>query len=280
MASAPVIAVGKPILKTYRKYAAYKERFDDWRAIRPFWGGALLMFAGALLAYIPFYTLDNFAFTGGTAELIGLIGLVFAFFVFLSGVAAITHPQISTLAGMTGIIMSILSIVGGTFGGMGVGTFVGMVGGSLCVAWIQEEETVELEADSEDQDMEELRKKAQQYEQMVSEGEIDADDDVEISDLSVGEDEESAEATESESVEDLTGDETAESEAAEPETVEDLSAESEVGTGQQTEGETEEAELDAATREAKGETGGEDEEMVKDTPEETDSGAEEDKKDE
>jgi hypothetical protein len=186
MASSAVIAIGKPILKTYRRYAAYKRKFDDWRAVRPFWGGILLMFAGLLLAYIPFYTLDNFAFTGGTGELIGLIGLVFAFFVFLSGVASITHPQISTLAGMTGIVMSILSVVGGTFGGMGVGTFVGMVGGSLCVAWIQEEETVELDPDAAgNQDMEELRKKAQQYEEMVSEGEIGADDDVEIEDLTL-----------------------------------------------------------------------------------------------
>ena len=188
MASAPVIAVGKPILKTYRKYAAYKAKFDDWRSVRPFWGGVLLIFAGLLLAYIPFYTLDNFAFTGGTGELIGLIGLVFAFFVFLSGVASITHPQISTLAGMTGIVMSILSVVGGTFGGMGVGTFVGMVGGSLCVAWIQEEETVELDPDAAgEQDMEELRKKAQQYEEMVSEGEIDSEDDVEVEDLTIDE---------------------------------------------------------------------------------------------
>jgi hypothetical protein len=186
MASSAVIAVGKPILKTYRRYAAYKQKFDDWRAVRPFWGGVLLIFAGLLLAYIPFYTLDNFAFTGGTGELIGLIGLVFAFFVFLSGVASITHPQISTLAGMTGIVMSILSVVGGTFGGMGVGTFVGMVGGSLCVAWIQEEETVELDPETAgEQDMEELRKKAQQYEEMVSEGEIDAEDDVEVEDLTL-----------------------------------------------------------------------------------------------
>ncbi len=217
MASAPVIAIGKPILKTYRRYAAYKQKFDDWRAVRPFWGGVLLMFAGLLLAYIPFYTLDNFAFTGGTGELIGLIGLVFAFFVFLSGVASITHPQISTLAGMTGIVMSILSVVGGTFGGMGVGTFVGMVGGSLCVAWIQEEETVELDPDAAgDQDMEELRKKAQQYEEMVSEGEIGADDDVEIEDLTLDDEGEAQVEAETQEAETETSTEPSETEPTEP----------------------------------------------------------------
>lgn len=225
MASAPVIAVGKPILKTYRKYAAYKQMFDDWRAVRPFWGGVLLIFAGLLLAYIPFYTLDNFAFTGGTGELIGLIGLVFAFFVFLSGVASLTHPQISTLAGMTGIVMSILSVVGGTFGGMGVGTFVGMVGGSLCVAWIQEEETIELDPDEAgDQDMEELRKKAQQYEEMVSEGEIGADDDVEAEDLTLDDEGEAHVETESEVEETGAGTET-EAETGSSGEIEDLTEE-------------------------------------------------------
>jgi len=236
MASSAVIAIGKPILKTYRRYAAYKQKFDDWRAVRPFWGGVLLMLSGLLLGYIPFYTLDNFAFTGGTGELIGLIGLVFAFFTFLSGVASITHPQISTLAGMTGIVMAILSIVGGTFGGMGVGTFVGMVGGSLCVAWIQEEETVELDPETAgEQDMEELRKKAQQYEQMVSEGEIDSDDDVEVEDLTLDEEgdahveteAESEEPDEAEEPEEVGADETPGAEEAEAETetaggVEDL----------------------------------------------------------
>jgi hypothetical protein len=229
MASSAVIAIGKPILKTYRRYAAYKAKFDDWRAVRPFWGGVLLMLSGLLLGYIPFYTLDNFAFTGGTGELIGLIGLVFAFFTFLSGVASITHPQISTLAGMTGIVMAILSIVGGTFGGMGVGTFVGMVGGSLCVAWIQEEETVELDPDAEEQGVEELRKKAQQYEQMVNEGEIDSDDDVEVDDLTLDEEGDAhveAEA-DAEEAEEVGGDENLSAEEAEAETetaggVEDL----------------------------------------------------------
>ena len=102
---------------------------------KPLNGGVLLMLAGLLLAYIPFYTLDNFAFTGETGELIGIIGLGFAIFVFLSGVASIVYPQISTLAGMVGIVISVFSLVGGTFGGMGVGTSLGVVGGALCVAW-------------------------------------------------------------------------------------------------------------------------------------------------
>lgn len=134
----------KPFLKTllrgYRRTASARSDFEEWRAERPFWGALLLILAGLILSVIPFTALGSFAFTGSTGELIGLIGLFFSFFVFLAGVAAMTQPQLSTLAGMIGIVMSILSIVGGTLGGMFVGTFLGMIGGSLCIAWIEEEE--------------------------------------------------------------------------------------------------------------------------------------------
>lgn len=141
----------KPFLKTllrgYRRTASVRSQFDDWRAERPFWGALLLIVAGLVLSVIPFTALGSFAFTGSTGELIGLIGLFFSFFVFLAGVAAMTQPQLSTLAGMIGIVMSILSIVGGTLGGMFVGTFLGMIGGSLCIAWIEEPvEEDEIEA--------------------------------------------------------------------------------------------------------------------------------------
>ncbi|MFW5929875.1 MAG: DUF6114 domain-containing protein, partial [Halobacteriota archaeon] len=129
MASSATKTVLKPIVRWYRGFQARKDRFDDWKAQRPFWGGALLVLSGLVLAYIPIVTLEGFAFTGGTGEMIGLIGMLFAFFVFLSGIAALSLPQISTLAGLTGIVMSILSIVGGTFGGLGLGTLLGMVGG-------------------------------------------------------------------------------------------------------------------------------------------------------
>lgn len=102
---------------------------------RPVAGGSLLVFAGILLVYIPFRTLDNYAFTGGTAELIGLIGLVLGAIVFLSGAGAVTFPEMSNIFGMMGILMSFVSLIGGTFGGMGVGTFFGVLGGLLCVIW-------------------------------------------------------------------------------------------------------------------------------------------------
>lgn len=126
------------VLQFVRATQDRRGRFQEWKAERPFWGAVFLILAGLVLSAIPFTALGSFAFTGSTGELIGLIGLFFSFFVFLSGVAALTQPQLSTLAGMIGIIMSILSIVGGTLGGMFVGTFLGMIGGSLCIAWIEE----------------------------------------------------------------------------------------------------------------------------------------------
>jgi len=102
---------------------------------RPIAGGLLLVFAGILLMYIPFQTLNSFAFTGGTAELIGLIGLAFGAIVFLSGAGAVAFPKLTNLLGILGILASLLSAISGTFGGMGVGTVLGTLGGLVCVFW-------------------------------------------------------------------------------------------------------------------------------------------------
>jgi tRNA A-37 threonylcarbamoyl transferase component Bud32 len=111
----------------------------SWGSGRPVIGGSLLVFSGLLLAYIPFYTLDNFAFTGGTGELIGIVGLLFALLVLLSGAVSLLYPSMSTIGGLIGVVMSLLSIVGGTFGGMGVGTVVGVSGGVMCIYWSEGE---------------------------------------------------------------------------------------------------------------------------------------------
>lgn len=63
-----------------------------------------------------------------------VVGLAFAVIVFLIGAFALLKPSMSTVLGVTGIAFSILSLVG-ALGGFLFGTILGIVGGSLCVAW-------------------------------------------------------------------------------------------------------------------------------------------------
>ena len=108
-----------------------RKRFAAWRRERPFWGGLILLLAGLVIAYIPLNLAmsiplipNHFAY----------IGLVFAAFVILCGIFTIVQPELATFFAAAGILLSIASIFG-ALGGFGVGTFLGIVGGSLVIAW-------------------------------------------------------------------------------------------------------------------------------------------------
>ncbi|MFB6083454.1 MAG: DUF6114 domain-containing protein [Halorientalis sp.] len=114
--------------------------FARWRSRRPFAGGMLLVLGGMIIAAIP-VRLQMISATQGPSY--SALGIVFAAMVVACGVFAVVKPQLSTLIGVTGIAMSILSLIG-AFGGLVIGMLVGIVGGSLCVAW-QEPGTGEAE---------------------------------------------------------------------------------------------------------------------------------------
>lgn len=114
--------------------ASARERFAEWRRSRPFAGGVLLMVSGLLIAYVPLHFATELLLIGGAFT---FIGLLFAVLVFLTGVFALYRPEFSTMIGVIGIAMSILSIFG-ALGGLVVGMLLGIVGGNLCVAWTDE----------------------------------------------------------------------------------------------------------------------------------------------
>lgn len=120
------------------------ERFQEWRSERPFWGGALLMLAGLVIGWVPIQFAAELVFIGGTFT---VIGLVFAAFVFLTGVFALHRPELSTILGITGVALSILSLLG-ALGGLFVGMLIGIVGGNLCVAWKPEDADEDADAPS------------------------------------------------------------------------------------------------------------------------------------
>lgn len=112
-------------------WGSYRARFDDWRRGRPFLGAVLLMLAGIVIAYVPLQFATELLLVGGAFT---FVGLVFAVFVFLTGVLALVRPDLSTTIGVVGVAVSILSIFG-ALGGLVVGMAIGIVGGNLCVAW-------------------------------------------------------------------------------------------------------------------------------------------------
>ena len=108
---------------------AGKQGFAAWRVQRPFAGSAMLILAGFIIGAIPIRIQQTFAGTTGAT-----IGITFAAMVTACGIFALLKPELSTLAGITGVAMSILSLIG-AFGGLVFGMLVGIVGGCLCIAW-------------------------------------------------------------------------------------------------------------------------------------------------
>lgn len=110
---------------------AGRARLYAWRRQRPFSGGAVLLLSAVVIGYMPFMIAIQ-TLTLGTSR--SALGLLCAVLIAISGIAALTRPSHSTFFGVVGSALSILSLLG-TFGGLLIGTLVGCVGGSLCVAW-------------------------------------------------------------------------------------------------------------------------------------------------
>ncbi|MGA9400852.1 DUF6114 domain-containing protein [Haladaptatus sp.] len=125
------------------QFASYRTRFASWRHDRPFWGALLVILAGLVIGIIPAQLAITFALVPSTFM---FAGLVFAVFVFLSGVFALLRPEFAEFFGAAGILLSIASIFG-ALGGFGVGMILGTLGGALCVAWEPPETT---ETDTEE----------------------------------------------------------------------------------------------------------------------------------
>lgn len=94
-------------------------------------GALLLMIGGLIIGWVPIQFATELAIVGGSFT---VIGLVFAVMVFLTGAFVMARPELSTIFGVIGIALSILSLIG-ALGGLFVGMIVGIVGGNLCVAW-------------------------------------------------------------------------------------------------------------------------------------------------
>ncbi|MDZ7730123.1 MAG: DUF6114 domain-containing protein [Natrialbaceae archaeon] len=108
-----------------------RQQFAEWRRSRPFWGGVIMMLAGFVIGYIPV----NLAMSIGLIPTdFGMMGLLFAIFVVLCGLFAVIQPNLATFFGSAGILLSITSIFG-ALGGFGIGTLLGILGGSLIIAW-------------------------------------------------------------------------------------------------------------------------------------------------
>lgn len=111
---------------TYSK----RKKFKNWRAKRPFWGALLCIISGLIILYVPAQLYEVAAAPGSMI----VVGLLLGGLTLLMGVLSFTMPKLSTLLGILAILSSSLSIMG-ALGGFLIGTILGIIGGSICIAW-------------------------------------------------------------------------------------------------------------------------------------------------
>ncbi|MGH2509450.1 MAG: DUF6114 domain-containing protein [Ktedonobacteraceae bacterium] len=105
-------------------------KFHLWRRTRPLWG-SLLMFLGALLMLALPISLLRFAFLLDSlwaSTLIGALLLVMA-------LVQLFVPSYSVLTGSIGIVLSLVSFITSSFGGLIIGMLLGIIGGALSLSW-------------------------------------------------------------------------------------------------------------------------------------------------
>jgi VIT1/CCC1 family predicted Fe2+/Mn2+ transporter len=107
-----------------------RKKFKNWRAKRPFTGGILCILSGIIILWVPAQLYEVAAAPGSMI----VVGLLLGGLTLLMGVLSFIMPKLSTLLGTIAILTASLSIMG-ALGGFLIGTILGIIGGSFCIAW-------------------------------------------------------------------------------------------------------------------------------------------------
>jgi Family of unknown function (DUF6114) len=109
-----------------------------WRRSRPFWGGILALVAGLLITAIPLSGFRIVFIPGSGITLALLVGTL----MIVSAVHMWVTPRIAGYLGGIVIVLALISFVTTDFGGFLIGTLLGIVGGSIAIAWVPGEPVV------------------------------------------------------------------------------------------------------------------------------------------
>ncbi|GAB2621578.1 hypothetical protein GCM10027168_61960 [Streptomyces capparidis] len=102
-----------------------------WRKGRPFWGGLLVVIAGAEITAIPLAPLEVMLHQG----IAGVSSILMGLILILMGLTFWFAPQYRSLAGIVSVMLAAACLVLSNLGGFFFGTITAVIGGSLGFAW-------------------------------------------------------------------------------------------------------------------------------------------------
>lgn len=102
-----------------------------WRRTRPFWGGLFIVLGAVEILLAELAPLSAIVQLGAD----GLAGYFVPVVMLLCGVLLWFSPQQRTFYAILALVMSLASWITANLGGFFVGMILGLVGGSLALAW-------------------------------------------------------------------------------------------------------------------------------------------------
>ncbi|HLW18261.1 MAG TPA: DUF6114 domain-containing protein [Actinomycetota bacterium] len=119
--------------KPYARFGLHNLRlnFRVWRRSRPFWAGLIALVGGLPMWYFPMKAVQ-FLFVSKTPIWQGiLVGVLVETFALLLWI----QPAHRTMYGVFIVLLSLVSFITSDFGGLFIGMLLGILGGSLALAW-------------------------------------------------------------------------------------------------------------------------------------------------
>ncbi len=106
-------------------------KFREFRWTRPFWGGLLILFAGAVIFVLPLSPITTIVYAG-----LGAIGgIVLGLILIFLGLMVWLRPEHKNTAGILAVIAGLVSFPVTNLGGFVTGMLSAVIGGSLAFGW-------------------------------------------------------------------------------------------------------------------------------------------------
>jgi hypothetical protein len=110
--------------------------FRTWRDERPFWAGVFTFAASLPIIYFPYAHLKFGAIPLALSTSAGAGSLIIGVLLVALAISLWFHRQARVFAGITVILLALISFPVANFGGLLIGLISGLIGGSLACAWI------------------------------------------------------------------------------------------------------------------------------------------------
>lgn len=113
------------------RLAAARRTLRAFRRTRPFWGGLWLVVGGWLVLRLSMVDAQLVV----SAGLTGFGGWLTGGGMILCGLAAWFAPSQRYVVGVVGVLLAVTSLIVSNLGGLFVGMLLGVIGGSMTLAW-------------------------------------------------------------------------------------------------------------------------------------------------